>query len=171
MSLPVAENPLSYCYIPSMVDPSLAPEGCHSATFFAHYFPYNIPQARHNELKEVMADRVIHQVAKYSPNFEKSITDRAVLTHQYFERKFNITGGDFAHGLMHPGQMWDKRPVPGYSDYRTPIDGLYMCGASCHPGPGVTGIPGYNGANRVLEDLAAVTTEKSASKDSAQAAG
>ena len=87
-----------------------------------------------------------------SPNFEKSITDRAVLTHQYFERKFGITAGDFSHGLLHTDQMWDKRPVAGWSDYRTPVAGLYMCGSSCHPGPGVTGIPGYNGANTALAE-------------------
>jgi phytoene dehydrogenase-like protein len=151
----VPESPLSYCYIPSLVDPTLAPPGCHTATFFAHYFPYDISEERHSELKEVMADRVVRQVAQYSPNFEKSITNRAILTNRYFEGKFNITGGDFSHGLLHPNQMWNNRPVPGWSDYRTPIAGLYMCGSACHPGPGVTGIPGYNGANAALKDIAA----------------
>jgi phytoene dehydrogenase-like protein len=49
--------------------------------------------------------------------------------------------------------MWEKRPVPGYADYRTPLGGLFMCGAGCHPGPGVTSLPGWNGAHAVLEDL------------------
>ncbi len=154
----VPDNPLSYCYIPSLVDPSVAPPGCHSATFFAHYFPYDIPQHKHDEMKNLMADRVIDQVAKYSPNFKRSITNRVVLTHQYFEKTFGITGGDFAHGLIHPGQMWDRRPVPGWSDYRTPVAGLYMGGSSCHPGPGVTGTPGYNCARTILQDIERVPT-------------
>jgi len=79
--------------------------------------------------------------------------DKVVFTHQYFEKTFGITKGDFCHGLIHPWQMWDKRPALGWSDYRTPIDNLYMCGSACHPGPGITCIPGYNGANTVLTDL------------------
>jgi phytoene dehydrogenase-like protein len=147
----VPDDPVSYCYVPSLMDPSLAPEGYHTCTIFSHYFPAEIPQGKHNEFKEVMADRVIGQIAKYAPNFRDAIMDKVILTQEYFEKTFGITAGDFCHGLIHPGQMWEKRPVPGWSDYRTPIENLYMCGASCHPGPGVTCIPGYNGARTVLE--------------------
>jgi phytoene dehydrogenase-like protein len=147
----VPDDPVSYCYIPSLMDPSLAPEGYHTCTIFSHYFPAEIPQGKHNEFKQVMADRVIDQIARYAPNFRDAIMDKVVLTQEYFEKTFGITAGDFCHGLIHPGQMWEKRPVPGWSDYRTPIENLYMCGASCHPGPGVTCIPGYNGAGAVLE--------------------
>ncbi|MBW1687427.1 MAG: NAD(P)/FAD-dependent oxidoreductase [Deltaproteobacteria bacterium] len=146
----VPEDPVSYCYMPSVIDPSLAPEGRYTCTFFSHYFPYNIPQEKHNEFKKVMADRMIDQMAKRAPNFRDAIVDEVILTQQYFEKTFGITGGDFCHGLLHPGQMWDRRPVPGWSNYRTPIENLFMCGASCHPGPGVTGVPGYNGAHEVL---------------------
>ena len=69
-----------------------------------------------------------------------------------FENTFGVTAGDFASGLLHPGQMWDKRPVPGWANYRTPIRNLFMCGSACHPGPGVTCIPGYNGAREVLKN-------------------
>ena len=146
----VPEDPVSYCFMPSVVDPSLAPEGHYTCTFFSHYFPYDIPQGKHNEFKEVMADRMIEQMAKRAPNFRDAIVDKVILTQQYFEKTFGISGGDFCHGLLHPGQMWDRRPVPGWSNYRTPIENLFMCGAACHPGPGVTGVPGYNGANEVL---------------------
>jgi phytoene dehydrogenase-like protein len=147
----VPDDPVSYCYLPSMVDPSLAPAGYHSCTIFSHYFPENIPDDRHNEAKKLMADRVIDQIAKRAPNFRGAILDQVVLTHQYFEKTFGATKGDFCQGLLHPGQMWSRRPVPGWSGgYRTPVEGLYMCGAACHPGPGVTCIPGYNGAQEVL---------------------
>ncbi len=149
----IPERPLSYYHIPSMLDPTAAPEGYHTCTFFSHYFPYDIPKDRNREMAEVMADRVIGEMTRFAPNFPEIIVDRAILTHRYFEAAFGITNGDFCHGLLHPGQMWNRRPVRGFSDYRTPIGNLYMCGSACHPGPGVTGIPGYNGARRVLGDL------------------
>jgi phytoene dehydrogenase-like protein len=91
------------------VDPSLAPEGRYTCTFFSHYFPYAIPQKSHNELKKLMADRMIDQMAKHAPNLRDAIVDEVILTHQYFEKTFGISGGDFCHGLLHPGQMWDRR--------------------------------------------------------------
>ncbi len=149
----VPADPVSYYHIPSLVDPSAAPEGYHACTFFSHYFPANLSKDKHDEAKEIMADRVIGQMTRFAPNFKDAIMDKAILTHRYFETTFGITGGDFCHGLMHPGQMWNMRPVPGYSDYRTPLERLYMCGAACHPGPGITGVPGYNGARAVLSDM------------------
>ena len=151
----IPEDPLAYCYFPSMIDPSVAPPGYHTATMFSHYFPHDTPTSKLREHGKIMADRAIEQFAQYSPNFKDSIVDKLVLTHHYFETAFGITAGDFCHGLLQPGQMWDNRPVKGASDYRTPIGNLYMCGAACHPGPGVTCVPGYNGARAVLADLAA----------------
>jgi len=157
----VPDDPVSYYCIPSLLDPTLAPPGYHTCTFFSHYFPVDIPQSRHTELKQVMADRVINQMVKYAPNFKDAIVDKAILTHQYFETTFGITGGDFCHGLLHPGQMWDSRPLRGWSNYRTPIESLYLCGSGCHPGPGITGVPGYNGAQAALQDMAGVRPEQS----------
>jgi phytoene dehydrogenase-like protein len=148
----VPDDPVSYCGIPSLIDPSLSPEGYYTCTIFSHYFPCDIPDGKFNELRDLMADRVIGQIARYAPNFRDAIVDKAVFTHRYFESVFGITAGDFCHGLLHPGQFWDRRPVPGWSDYHTPIEGLYMCGSACHPGPGVTCIPGYNSAREVLKD-------------------
>lgn len=94
-----------------------------------------------------------HNVGAWVPIvFRDSIMDKIVLTHKYFEKNFGITGGDFAHGLIQPSHWWDKRPVEGWSNYRTALENLYMCGSSAHPGPGVTCIPGYNAANTVLKD-------------------
>lgn len=160
----VPEKPASYCYMPSVMDQSLAPSGQYTCTIYSQYFPYSIPQERHNELKEVMADRMINQIAQYAPNLRDAIQDKVILTHQYFEKAFGITGGDFCHGLLHPGQMWSRRPVPGWSGYRTPIQNLFMCGSGCHPGPGVTGAPGYNGAHTALRSLEA-SAERVAQKE------
>ncbi len=149
----IPDDPVSYCTVTSLLDPSLSPEGSYTCTIFSHYFPYNIPKGKHREYSNVMADRVIGQINKYAPNFKRSIEHKAVLTHRYFENVFSITAGDFCHGLIHPEYMWDKRPVAGWAGYKTPIDSLYMCGSACHPGPGVTCIPGYNSANEVLKNI------------------
>lgn len=149
----VPDDPVAYCGFPSVLDPSLAPAGYYTCTLFSQYFPYDTPPGKHKELSRVMAERAIDQIAKYAPNFRSAIMDKVVLTQQYFESTCGATGGDYASGLIHPGQMWDNRPVPGWGGYTTPIKNLYMCGSACHPGPGITCVPGWNSAHRVLEDL------------------
>ena len=95
-------------------------------------------------------------MTRYAPNFRDSIVHQATFAPYHYESMFGCTGGDFCHGLIHPEQMLDFRPVPGWAGgYRTPIEDLYLCGAGCHPVPGVTFLPGYNGAHVVLEDLGA----------------
>ena len=78
--------------------------------------------------------------------------DRVVFTPLHYENMFGITEGDYAHGLMLPGQMLGFRPVVGWSGYKTPVEDLYLCGSACHPGPGVTALPGYNSAHEVLKN-------------------
>jgi phytoene dehydrogenase-like protein len=147
----VPEKPVSYCYFPSVMDPSLAPEGKYTCTIFSHYFPANPPAGKHNEYKDLMAERAIDAIVAVAPDLRDCIVDKVVLTQEYFKKTFGVTAGDFASGLMHPGQMFDKRPVAGWGGgYRTPIENLVMCGAACHPGPGVTCRPGYNAAQDVL---------------------
>jgi len=149
----VPDDPVAYCGFPSVLDPSLAPAGYYTCTLFSQYFPYDTPPGKHKELSRVMAERAIDQIAKYAPNFRSAIMDKVVLTQQYFESTYGATGGDYASGLIHPGQMWNNRPVPGWGGYTTPIKNLYMCGSACHPGPGITCVLGWNSAHRVLEDL------------------
>jgi phytoene dehydrogenase-like protein len=149
----VPDEPVAYCGFPSVLDPSLAPQGYYTCTLFSHYFPCDTPPGKHKELSRLMAERAIDQIAKFAPNFRAAIMDKVVLTQQYFESTYGATRGDFASGLIHPGQMWNNRPVPGWGGYTTPIKNLYMCGSACHPGPGITCVPGWNSAHRVLEDM------------------
>jgi phytoene dehydrogenase-like protein len=146
----VPDQPYSAYYIPSMLDEGFAPPGYHSATFFSQYFPTKTPEADQVRLKEEMADRVIDQMNQFAPNLRDAIVDRVVFTPFHYAKMFGITEGDYSHGLMQPDQLLDFRPVVGWSDYRTPVEGLYLCGSTCHPGPGVTGVPGYNSAREVL---------------------
>ncbi len=151
----IVDDPAVYCYFPSQLDPSLAPEGFHTCTMFSHYFPADrdIPAGKHNEMKEEMADRMIGQIEKVVPDFRDLIMDEVVFTQQYFAKTFAATEGDFSLGLLHPGQVFGDRPVPGWGDYETPLPGLFMAGAACHPGPGVTCLPGVNGAKVVKAAL------------------
>jgi phytoene dehydrogenase-like protein len=147
------DDPVAYLYMPSLVDPSMAPPGKHSATIFAPYFPHDLKPAEHKVLKEQFADRLIDKLAERAPNIKDLVQDRVVFTNQYFANTFGITGGDFAHGLLHPGQMWDQRPARGWTEYATPMPNLYLGGSACNPGPGVTSIPGWRSAHVVLEAL------------------
>jgi phytoene dehydrogenase-like protein len=149
----VSDDPAVYCGVPSLLDPSLAPEGQHTCTMMVHYFPSSIPENKRKEYRDLMADRMIDRMNKHAPNFRDSIMDKAALTQYWFENTFGVTGGDFCSGLIEPQQMWDKRPVRGWANYRTPVDSLYLCGQAVHPGVGVTCIPGYNSAREVLKDL------------------
>jgi phytoene dehydrogenase-like protein len=148
----VPEKPYSAYYIPSVLDEGFAPEGYHSATFFSQFFPVNAPRKQQDALKEEMADKVIAQMARFAPNLKEAIRDRVVFTPLHYEKMHGATKGDYSHGLLQPDQMLDGRPVLGWSDYRTPIANLYLCGSACHPGPGVTAVPGYNSAREVLKD-------------------
>jgi len=149
----VPSDPVSYMVIPSIGDPTLASGPGYTCTIFSHYFPFDIPEGKHKEYRDLMADRIIDQINRYAPNFKDSIEKKKVITHKYFEKNFGITNGDFTHGLIDPSQWWDHRPVKDFSNYRTPLKNLYMCGSGTHPGPGVTCIPGFNAANTVLKDL------------------
>jgi phytoene dehydrogenase-like protein len=144
-------KPPVYLYVPSLVDPTMAPEGKHTATIFMHYFPHDLDADQHKVLKEEYVDRGINQLAEFSPDFKDMITNRVVFSNQYFAKAFGITGGDFTHGVLHAGQVFDERPVKGWAEYATPLKGLFMAGAGCHPGPGVTSLPGWNAANLLLE--------------------
>jgi phytoene dehydrogenase-like protein len=144
-------NPAVYMYVPSLVDPTMAPEGKHTATIFMHYFPHSLPPDEHRTLKEAYVDRGLEVLSRFSPNLRDLITNRVVFTNDYFAKTFGITGGDFCHGLLHTGQVFDERPMTGWNQYATPIPGLYMAGSGCHPGPAVSSLPGWNAANLVLE--------------------
>jgi len=147
----VSEDPATYFYFPSQLDSSLAPEGHHTCTLFAHYFPAVNPEGQHKSQKLLMEDRMLDRVESVAPGFRDLILQKATFTQHYFERNFGVTKGDFSSGLMHPDQMFGNRQE--HSNYTTPLENLFMAGASCHPGPGVTCMPGLNGSKIVLAAL------------------
>ena len=146
-ALPVLE-----CTIPSVVDPTVAPPGRHLMSIFVQYAPYALREGTWDDLREPFADRCLDLLDEYAPNVRRSVLARQVLTPLDLERVFNLTGGNIFQGAMIPSQLFSFRPVPGHAGYRTPIRGLYLCGAAAHPGGGVMGAPGMNAAREILRD-------------------
>ena len=145
-------RPVLECTIPSVVDPTVAPPGRHLMSMFVQYAPYALADGTWDEWREPFADRCFALLDEYAPNFSRSVIARQVLTPVDIERTFNLTGGNIFQGAMTPGQLFSFRPVPGHTGYRTPIRGLYLCGAAAHPGGGVMGAPGWNAARQILRD-------------------
>jgi len=138
--------------IPSLRDPSLAPPGKHVASAFAFYFPIGADRAEQSRLRDEMAARMVDRITTFAPNFPDLIDRQFNYPAYTYELMFGCTGGDFTHGLLQPEFMGPFRPGPqGWADNPVPIDGLYLCGAGCHGGPGVTFIPGYNCGYAVLD--------------------
>jgi phytoene dehydrogenase-like protein len=140
------------CVISSNADDSLAPPGRHILTCFVQYVPYRLREGAWDEKRELLGDRVVKKIAEYAPNVPGAILARQVLTPLDLERVYGLTEGNIFHGDLRLEQLFFMRPVPGWSQYRTPIAGLYLCGAGAHPGGGVTGAPGHNAARQGLRD-------------------
>jgi phytoene dehydrogenase-like protein len=140
------------CVVSSNADASLAPQGKHILTCFVQYVPYRLKDGNWDGKRELLGDRVVKKIAEYAPNVPGAIVARQVLTPLDLERTYGLTEGNIFHGDLRLDQLFFMRPVPGWSQYRTPIDGLYLCGAGAHPGGGVTGAPGRNAAHQALRD-------------------
>jgi len=149
----VAADPahIEICF-PTVHDPSLAPEGRQIMTIDVNSQPYRLREHTWDDIREARADRAIATIAEHFPDLPDLIEHRQVVTPLDMERLMGLTGGHALHGDMAPDQLLFLRPVRGYADYRTPIDGLYLCGAGTHPGGGVSGANGRNAAREVLRD-------------------
>ncbi|MGC2195550.1 MAG: NAD(P)/FAD-dependent oxidoreductase [Terriglobales bacterium] len=140
------------CVIASNADGTLAPAGTHIMTCFVQYVPYHLRTGNWDQNRELLGDRVLRKIAEHAPNVPGSIIARQVLTPLDLERTYGLTEGNIFHGDLTLEQLFFMRPVAGWSQYRTPIDGLYLCGAGAHPGGGVTCAPGHNAARQALRD-------------------
>ncbi|MEN2999290.1 MAG: NAD(P)/FAD-dependent oxidoreductase [Acidilobaceae archaeon] len=138
----------------SYIDRSVSPEGWHLLSVFVQYTRRDLPGGWTQERREELRERVLETLSRY---FSDLRAERyMLLTPEDYEAMFSAPGGHIFHLNMTPDQLWISRPLPELSRYRTPIRGLYLGGASSHPGGGVTGMPGYLAARAVLEDLGAV---------------
>jgi phytoene dehydrogenase-like protein len=148
-----SERPILEMTMATSVDHSIAPPGKHLLSVFVQYAPYKLAEGNWDDVKERFADRCIETLAEYAPNVPAAIEHRQILSPLDLERTFGITGGNIMQGAMSAHQLFCFRPVAGWADHRTPIRGLYLCGAASHPGGGVLGACGKNAAEEMLRDL------------------
>jgi phytoene dehydrogenase-like protein len=148
-----SEQPYLDMVLPTLLDPSLAPAGQHLLSITMQYAPSQLRDGDWSQQREQLGDQVVETLRAYSPGLKDQILDRQVLTPLDLETQFGLTEGSIYHGQMTPDQMFFMRPVAGWSQYRSPIDGLYLCGAGTHPGGGLTGAPGFNAAREILRDI------------------
>jgi phytoene dehydrogenase-like protein len=148
-----SERPILEMTMATSVDQTIAPPGKHLLSIFVQYAPYKLAEGSWDDIKEKFADRCIETIGEYAPNVPAAIEHRQVLSPLDLERTFGITGGNIMQGAMSAHQLFCFRPVAGWADHRTPIRGLYLCGAASHPGGGVLGACGKNAAEEILRDL------------------
>jgi phytoene dehydrogenase-like protein len=147
----VSRRPYMDIVIPSMIDPSMAPPGKHVMSIFVQYVPYKVNGGWTDARREAFGDAVIDTLAQYAPNIKSAILHRQVITPHDIERIVGISEGNIFHGELALEQMFFLRPVPGWAQYATPVDGLYQCGSGTHPGGGVMGASGRNAAMAILK--------------------
>jgi phytoene dehydrogenase-like protein len=145
-----SRRPYMDMVIPTLTDPSVAPPGKHILSCFVQYAPYKLALGTWDDQREAFGDTVIDTIAEYAPNIRDIILHRQVLTPLDLERDFGLTEGNIFQGELTLEQLFFARPVPGWSQYRTPVPNLWMCGSATHPGGGIMGAPARNCALRIL---------------------
>jgi phytoene dehydrogenase-like protein len=149
-----ASTPMIESTLPTALDDTLAPPGIHLMGMFVQYAPYQLADGPWDKTaKDAFAKRCFAVMDEYAPGFSSSVLDYQVLTPIDLEQVFGLTGGNIMQGTMNLNSLYVMRPVPGYAQYKTPIDGLYLCGAAAHPGGGVMGAAGRNAARAVLKNI------------------
>ncbi|HEX2281748.1 MAG TPA: NAD(P)/FAD-dependent oxidoreductase [Thermomicrobiales bacterium] len=148
-----SRRPFMDCYIQTATEEGLTPPGKHTMSLFVQYAPYDLAEGSWDQRRDEIGANIIDTLAMYAPNIPNAIEHLEVLGPPDIERIIGITGGNIFHGEILPDQMFGYRPVPGFSDYRTPIDRLYLCGSGAWPGGAVFGAPGRNCALEALRDL------------------
>jgi phytoene dehydrogenase-like protein len=147
-----ATLPFADICIPSVFDPTLAPDGKHVMSMFTQWVPHTFAQKNDRAALDAYADRVIARVDAVAPGFSESILHRQVIGPYEMEHEYGLIGGNIFHGELSPDQMFHMRPAPGYADFRTPIAGLYQASSATHGGGGVTGIPGLHATKQIMRD-------------------
>ncbi len=145
-------RPFITAVVPTTVDDTLAPEGKHVINLFGGHAPCDLKDTTWEQEREGFTRNVFNTMDEVAPGFSDSVIDAQVLLPPDIEHMINSPNGHIFHGELSLEQLFFQRPAPHYSDYRSPISGLYQCGSSTHPGGGVSGIPGHNAAREILKD-------------------
>jgi phytoene dehydrogenase-like protein len=139
--------------IPTILDPSLAPDGKHVLSAYVQFAPYKLKDGTWDARRKELGDTVVKTLAAYAPNLPGLIEAIQVITPQDLETIYGFTGGHIFHAELALDQLFTMRPVLDWARYKTPIRGLYLCGSGTHPGNGLTGASGANAAREIIRDL------------------
>jgi phytoene dehydrogenase-like protein len=148
-----SEHPYVEAVFPTAHEAGIAPEGKHIMLAFTQFGPYALKDGSWEMEREAYGRRVIQTLGAFSPNLEAAVEHMEVLAPPDIEERFGLIGGNIFQGEMTVDQMFSFRPIPGFGDYRTPIDDLYLCGAGTHPGGGVSAVNGKNASTVVLKEM------------------
>ena len=147
-----SRQPYLEATIPSLTDPTLAPQGKHVMSVYMQYAPYNLKGDWEEQRKE-LGQTVVKTLAQYAPNLPELLLTHQIITPRDLEEVYGMTGGQIFHGELALDQFFTMRPLLDWARYRTPIEKLYLCGSGTHPGAGLTGGSGRNAAREILKDL------------------
>ncbi len=145
-----SQQPVMEITIPTVADPALAPAGRHVLSAIVQYAPYELREGW-DAARPRFVEILLATLERHAPGLSTAVIASELLTPVDIEREFRIAGGHWHHGELAFDQFFMVRPVPGAAQHRTPIEGLYLCGAGCHPGGGVMGIAGRNAARQILK--------------------
>jgi phytoene dehydrogenase-like protein len=153
----ISKEPFLELVIPTLTDPGLAPSGRHVASVYVQYTPRNLSAGGWAERRDELVRRVLGRIERHAPGFSSLVLAHQLLTPEDIEREYGIAGGHPLHGDPGLDQLFAARPSLGFGRYRSPIAGLFLCGAGAHPGGGVTGAPGANAAREIARELKAAS--------------
>ena len=147
-----SRRPYLEATIPSLTDPTLAPEGKHVMSIYMQYAPYKLKGDWESQ-RMALGQTVVQTLAQYAPNLPEMILTHQIITPLDLEEKYGMTGGQIFHGELALDQFFTMRPLLDWARYRTPIQNLFLCGSGTHPGAGLTGGSGANAAREILKEL------------------
>ena len=148
-----SSRPYMSVTVPTYLEPSMAPDGKHVVHIYGGHAPYELTEGSWGQERPNFLKIVLDTLDEFAPGFSDGIIDTQLILPKDIESVLSIPGGHINHGDMTVDQMFFRRPATHYSDYRSPIKGLYQCGASTFPGGSVSGLPGHNAAREILRDL------------------
>jgi phytoene dehydrogenase-like protein len=149
----MSDAPYLEATIPTLSDPTLAPDGGHVMSVLVQWTPHSLREGDWDARRDELGDVVLKRLEEVAPGITGMVRERQVLTPLDLERTYGLTEGHPLHAEPGLDQFFAWRPLYGYARYRMPVRGLYLCGAGAHPGGGITGAPGANAAREILADL------------------
>ncbi len=149
----ISEEPYLEATIPTISDPTLAPDGTHVMSVVVQWTPFSLREGDWDAERDRLGDLVVETLERYAPGLSDLVTARQVITPVDLQERYGLSGGNVYHAEPSLDQFFVWRPLLGHARYRFGLPGLYLCGSGAHPGGGITGAPGANAAREIIADL------------------